>query len=433
MEDWNKILFEISKSVETKYFNAFISTLKVESLSSEILSLVAPNESIKQHNEKRYAKIIESAAKTILGNPITIRFKLEDTDQPSEHPVLKNNKPDILNPNFTFDEFLVGNSNRLAEFAARNLVTNQESLNPLFLYGKIGTGKTHLLQAIGNEFAKQNPKANVRIVDTPSFLNEFVNSVRNSSRDSLDLFKLKNQSASIFLIDDIQFLNSGAEKTQEEFFYVFNYLYDRKIPIVITSDRPNYELPIQDRLKSRIVTGTCVEIKQPDKELRTKIIQHFSKRYELFLTPEAQEFLATAIQEDTRSIIGALNDILLHRRVFGQLILDISQIRSCVESRLKRKHSEGYWEEKIIEFVCSSFKKERKDLLGKSRKQELVVPRHLCIHFLIELLQKGKSEAGRIFGVKHSSVIHAVENAKEFLKANPEYELEFQKLRNEFL
>ncbi|EQA34927.1 chromosomal replication initiator protein DnaA [Leptospira inadai serovar Lyme str. 10] len=417
---WKRILDEVSKEIPPTYFDKFIHTLQLDSLTDDKCILVAPSSNIKTHVEKKYQAYIEDAIFKTTGTRIPVELVLESST--GLQLVLKEtfrDKSYSFNQDYTFDTFVVGNSNRLAYSAAIECVRNPAEINPFYLFGKVGVGKTHLLHAIGSEITKKDPWKTVHYIDIKTFMSEFLFALQ--SRDAIESFKIKYQSYNCLLIDDIQLLNTGAEKTQEEFFTIFNFLFERKRQIVIASDRPSSELPIQDRLKSRFVTGVQADIQPPDREIRIGILEKQSRILNLGLSKEAIELIADLIQDDTRTLLGALNDLALHKKTFSHLFFTSSMIEEILKNRIFRKKNLQLSHDKVIEFVSNSYSLDPKEIMGKSRKKELIVPRHLCMYILYKSYRLSKSQIGRIFGGEHTTVIHAVRKIESLIKEDKNF------------
>ncbi|TGK11746.1 chromosomal replication initiator protein DnaA [Leptospira fletcheri] len=428
---WKRILDEVSKEIPPTYFDKFIYTLQLDSLSDQKCILIAPSSNIKTHVEKKYQIYIEDAIFKTIGTRIPVELVLESSG--ILKTVLNENFRGgsySFNPDYSFENFVVGNSNRLAYSAAIDCVRNPAEINPLYLFGKVGVGKTHLLHAIGSEILKKDPWKTAYYVDIKTFMSEFLFALQ--SREAIESFKIKYQSYNCLLIDDIQLLNTGAEKTQEEFFTIFNFLFERKRQIVIASDRPSSELPIQDRLKSRFVTGVQADIQPPDREIRIRILERQGSILNLGLSTEAIELIADLIQEDTRTLLGALNDLALHKRAFSHLFFTASMIEEILKNRIFRKKNLQLSQDKVIEYVSSLYNLDPREIMGKSRKKELIIPRHLCMFILHKCYRMNKSQIGRIFGGEHTTVIHAVRKIESLMKEDKNFSSKVEEILMRF-
>ncbi|MBE7412814.1 MAG: chromosomal replication initiator protein DnaA [Leptospiraceae bacterium] len=427
---WENIQKEISKNIPPAYFEPFIAPLTLIGFNEDKCSIKAPSLQIKNHVEKKYQHFIENAIFSIKGN----RFKVEILlDTPAELKTIVEEKYSddnfSFNPDYTFESFIVGETNQFAFSAAKEVGNRPGVLNPLYIFGEYGVGKTHLLHSIGSSLKKEQPWTTVKYIDILSFMFEFQYAVQN--RTTMESFKIKYQSYNTLIVDDIQNLNSGAEKTQEQFFSLFNHFYDRRRQIIIASDRPSHELPIHDRLKSRFVTGVQVDIKAPSYDVRYKILKKHSDSLNLNLSENTLSFIAEKIIKDTRSLLGALNDLFLYKKTYNIMLLDDEKIKEIIDSRISYRNKIEISNDRIIDIVCSFFSQNKKDILSKSRKAEFIQPRHVCMYFLNELSGLNKTVIGRIFQIKHTAVIHAIKHVKLLSNSNPEFSIILKKIQSE--
>ncbi|PJE02902.1 MAG: chromosomal replication initiator protein DnaA [Leptospira sp.] len=430
-EKWNRVMDEVSKSINPSYFQSFISPLQFIKLENDSIVLSAPSDQIKRHVVTKYISHLENAFYQVMGDRYSVEIFTEVGSNNLSQLIQNkmNHDEDKLNPEMTFDNFYIADSNRLAYTACQEAVKRPGDINPLYIFGSVGVGKTHLLHAMGNEIVRRDRTKKVRYVEMTSFLNEFVYSVRQNSRTTLDSFKIKYQSYDTLLIDDIQFLNSGADKTQEEFFALFNFLYQRKSQIVIASDRPSYELPIHDRLKSRFTKGVQSLIQQPSEDLRLKILKSFSSSYNLSLDEESYQYISRNVTGDIRFLLGSINDIILYKKAYNMFIIPFEKVKEVVDSRVQtRKKSMVYTHDQLIDQVCEKFNQTRKDILGKTRKSEFIIPRHLCMFLLHEVFHLKKTQIGRIFDCQHTTVIHAITNISKLRQLDEKIESTIQNI-----
>jgi chromosomal replication initiator protein len=415
---WEEILLEVSKVVPPFYFKNFIAPLQFRKFEGSDMIVSAPSTVIKSHVEAKYAGFLEAAAYQVKGDSFRLVLLTDREDSIHQLKDLIENRFDQsdaeLNNEYTFDTFFISDCNRLALTAAKSISEAPAKYNPLYLFGPVGVGKTHLLHAIGNEIKKRDPWKTIRYVNSISFLNEFIFTVRQNNRDSLESFKMRYQSYNVLLFDDIQFLNSGAEKTQEEFFALFNFLYERKRQIVIASDRPSYELPLHDRLKSRFVHGLQADIKEHDLKLRIEMFHQYSKQYDIPMSLELLEWLGKNCDGDSRALLGIMNDLILYKKAYDFFFLPEDKIKEIANARLQtNKKRIGYNPDQVIDLLCERMNIARKDLLGKSRKADFIPPRHLCMYLLNEVLGLPKAQIGRIFSAQHTTVIHGINKIQE--------------------
>lgn len=421
--EWNQVLEQVAKLVNPNYYHSFIAPLRFLKLEDSRLILIAPSEQVKKHVQTKYISYIETAIYNIYNDRYQVEIHTESRDS---SPVLEQfihdkfqNSDSNFNSDYTFDNFIIAESNRLAYTACYEAVNRPGDINPLYLFGSVGVGKTHLLHAIGNEILRREPWKKVRYVEMTSFLNEFVFTVRQNTRQALESFKLKFQSYDTLLIDDIQFLNSGADKTQEEFFVLFNFLYQRKSQIVIASDRPSYELPIHDRLKSRFTKGVQANIQVPSDDLRIGILRKYSTIYGLCLDELSLDYISRHITGDVRYLMGALNDILLFKKAYNFIIIPFDRVKEIVDSRMAtRKKSIDLTQDSLIDAICEAYSQSRKDIVGKSRRNEFIIPRHLCMYLLFHVFGLNKTLIGRIFDCKHTTAMNGISKIEKLLETD---------------
>jgi chromosomal replication initiator protein len=392
---------------------------------------------IKNHVQSKYLPYIENAFYQTTGDRVQIEIVTETRETSFGIQKIIQDQfrsyEDALISDYTFENFITCESNRLAVTAAREAVSRPGAINPLYIYGPVGVGKTHLLHSIGNEIRKDEPWKKIRYVEMTSFMNEFVFTVRQNTRAALESFKLKFQSYDTLLIDDIQFLNSGADKTQEEFFVLFNFLYQRKSQIVIASDRPSDELPIHERLRSRFTKGVQVTIQSPSPDLRIQILKRYASMYNLQLDSESYAYIAENISGDIRYLIGAVNEILLYQKAYNLLIVPFDRVKQAIDSRINtRKNSVNLTQDHLIDMVCEYYNQPRSLVLGKSRKAELILPRHLCMYLLGDIFKLSRSLIGRIFQCEHSTVIHAIKNIESRIPGDSKLSEIIQEIRLKF-
>lgn len=429
---WPKILDEVSKQIPAMYFEPFISQLSLVEFKDDNLIIKAPSNLIKNHVEKKYQSVIADAAEKIGGSKYKIQIHIDSNDTPISSFIDTKFKDDTFpfNPDYTIDKFILGDCNRMAFMACKDAIDNPGKQNPIYIHGKVSVGKTYLLHAIGNALTKQHPNKPIKYISISDFLSEFVFNVQN--RQAMDAFKLKYQSYQALIIDDIQNLNSSAEKTQEEFFAIFNYLFDRKRQIILASDRPISELPISEKLRSRFITGCQVEIQPPDETVRIGILKQKSKEANLQLSDSSIQFISDNFKTDTRALLGCLNDIQLYKKTFSLLFVSDEKVRELLENRLDKIKDLDINHEKIIDLVCERYTQSKKDILSKSRKAEFIIPRHICMYLLFEVCNMNKTIIGRLFNTKHTTVISAINRIKEMMKADPGFKRTVQAFQSQF-
>jgi len=331
-----------------------------------------------------------------------------------------------LNPRYTFDSFIVGSGNELATAAARSVSKNPGfAYNPLFLYGGVGLGKTHLLQAIGNEVAQSQQRFIVRYLPAERLINDIVQAIQQNTIDQL---KENYRRIDLLIIDDVQFI-AGKEKTQIEFFHVFNHLYQKNKQVVISSDRPPKAIPtLEERLQSRFEGGMLADVGPPDFETRVAILHAKLRESNAILPKEAVEIIAARVQKNIRELEGALNQVLaattLHKN--APLMPAIEKILD--KTTRNQRRTTGF--KQIVKTVSEFYDLKESDLTDRSRKKEIVFPRQVAMYLLREEAKASFPFIGeRIGGRDHTTVMHAVQKISKHLEADEGFRQEISMLR----
>ena len=337
-----------------------------------------------------------------------------------------------IDPNKNFNNFITGQSNKLAFEASKKVSQEIAHYNPLYLYGGVGMGKTHLLNAIGLELKDKNK---VMFISAERFMYQFVKSIKSN-----DMVKFKEyfRNTDILLIDDIQFMN-GKEAMQEEFFHTFNALIDKGSQIIVSADRPpNKLLRIQDRIKSRFSGGLVVDIQNPDYELRLKIIKSKTEELKLFysdqvyINEEIQKFISTEVRTSIRELVGALNRIVSFSRIYNK-VPNLSEVRVILKDLLNLSENKVTIDA-IQTIVCKFFKISKNEMLSPRRSRYLVRPRQTAIYLAKMLTSKSLPEIGRAFSNRdHTTVIHSVKTIEKLRKENNELNINVDNLKNKIL
>lgn len=424
-ELWQATLGELELYISKANFTTWFKNTFVSEFGADKVIIGVPNAFTKTWLENKYHQAILKALQNITNHQVKqIDYQVETRkpvfkDLPASNIEFKENGKikDLdkkereylekfhLNPHYTFESFVVGKGNELAQ-AACTAVAEKPGLiyNPLFLYGGVGLGKTHLMQAIGNRVIEKHPEKKVIYVTCEKFTNEFIQSV---SRGNANDFKNTYRNADVLLIDDIQFL-ANKERTQEEFFHTFNALHQSNKQIVVSSDRPPKSIPaLEHRLVSRFEWGMIADIGQPDLETRTAILSQKCKEKNYKLSPEIINYIAANIQSNVRELEGALNRIMAYH--------DLSKCESTLESVKKLLTAVkpvsprgGLTSKQIINTVSRFFDTKLEDLLGSSRKKELVLPRQIAMYLMREELKSSFPNIGQELGNRdHTTAMHA--------------------------
>jgi chromosomal replication initiator protein len=432
-ELWNKILETIKKELSPQAYNSWFSKTKVVKFGENELIISAPGDFCKDWLEKHYTRFIKDIFKRTLGLDDNLKIEFIATGQkfsvpahstPSPktkikkpEPSLKNNKL-VLTPKYTFDNFVVGNSNRFAHAACLAVAQSPaKSYNPLFVYGKVGLGKTHLIQAIGRYITQQNSKIKVLYISSEKFTNEMINSIRD---DRTVTFRDKYRSVDVLLIDDIQFL-AGKERTQEEFFHTFNTLYESNKQIVITSDRPPKDITtLEERLISRFEWGLTTDIKPPDYETRIAILRKKGQAENLSVPSEVIDFIAEKIPSNIRQLEGALTKLVAFS-TFTKKELSVSLARDILKDIIPledKKISISQIQKAVTDYYTIKVN----SLLSKKRTKDVVLARQVAIYLSRELTDLSLTSIGEAFGRRdHTTIIHSCTKIKNKIKKDKSF------------
>ncbi len=435
---WQAVLGEIELSVSRGNFVTWFKNTCLLKQSDEEIVVGVPNIFIKQQLERKYGGLIADMLHKNGIDDVRIEYKIapasaqqqpvEDTSvtdstapgsssgqattdayrQPKAGNSLAHSYRQGLNERYTFDNFIVGASNELA-FAACQAITQQPGTkyNPLFLYGGVGIGKTHLIQAVGNILAARQPGAKVLYISTEQFVQEFVDALR--FRKTAD-FTGYYRTADVLIVDDVQFI-AGKEKVQEEFFHTFNALHQANKQIIISADKPPKDIPtLEDRLRSRFAGGMSIDMQIPDLETRCAIVQTKSQNHNVILEQEVVEYLATNIQTNIRELEGALNQLLAFCEMRG-LEPTLAVAASLLSDNKRPKHLSA---KQIIERTARHFQIPIDEMLGPKRDKDIVVPRQVAMYILRTELHLSFPKIARELGRKdHTTAIHSVDKIEK--------------------
>jgi chromosomal replication initiator protein len=437
-EIWQAVLAQIQLNISRANFATWFRNTKVFEIKEGQAIILVPNSFAKEWLENKYNKSIFKIIHDLDGGIKEVKYVVNKTDVKTlrEIPVLeteqlefqefKADKTTNLNPRYTFETFVVGPFNELAQAAALAISKKPGSVyNPLFIYGGVGLGKTHLLQAIGNEALKNFSLKKVKYLPSEKFTSGVVSSIRNHEMEN---FKAKYQEIDILIIDDVQFL-AGKEKTQEEFFHIFNSLYEKNKQIILSSDRPPKSIPaLTERLRSRFEGGMIADIGYPDFETRMAILKAKAEERKIVLQENVFEYLATNIQRNIRELEGALNRLVIYQKMNKQSP-DLDTIKSLLKNILFSP-AKVVTPKKIIEAVAEFYDLKERDLIDSCRKKEIVRPRHVAMYLFREELKSSFPFIGRKFGGKdHTTAIYACEKIQGELEKNPNLSEEINLIR----
>lgn len=446
-EIWVRCKDKLKESFNEKVFNVWIKPIMPLEVTDTYYKVAVKNDFFKTMLEENYAQVIEGVLAGIMSKNIKLIIETMDNgssgseaaeEMPAvpvkrEQQQLFNENTSVqqpdesnLNPKYVFETFVIGNSNRFAHAAAQAVANDPaHAYNPLFLYGGVGLGKTHLMHAIGNRIKQNNPSMKVLYTSSEKFTNEIINSIQNKTTEA---FRQKYRNIDCLIIDDIQFLK-GKEQTQVEFFHTFNALKDADKQIIISSDRPPREIEtLEDRLRSRFDQGLTADIQTPDLETRMAILRTKAASDNIVLPTEVITLLATNIATNIREIEGAYNKIVAYTSLMHMPITveTAQKVLSDMGNDIKTR---TITYEGIIKVVADHYNVKQDELFNKKRTQNIAFPRQVAMYLCRELADLSYPRIGELFGGRdHTTVIHAYEKISNFKNSNLAFQNELQEI-----
>ena len=446
--DWILIQNEMKNKLGLEIFESWLKKISFIDEFNNYILLSVPTRFIRDWITSRYLDQILQTVRNYKKEIIRIELKIIEQDDKNDENNIDDNKRESkenvsfikesylqynrIDPNRRFDNFITSTSNKLAFEASLKVTENISHYNPLYIYGGVGLGKTHLLNSIGLELKKNNK---VMFISAERFMYQFVKSIK---ANDMVKFKENFRNTDILLIDDIQFMN-GKEAMQEEFFHTFNALLDKGSQIIVSADRaPNRLSRIQERIKSRFSGGLVVDIQKPDQELRKKIIQKKTEELNILysgqikISPEIQEFISKEITNSIREIVGAVNRIVSFSRIYNK-------VPSLAETKVVLKDLLNLSENRVTidliqTLVCKFFKISKNEMLSSRRSRYLVRPRQTAIYLTKILTSKSLPEIGREFSNRdHTTIIHSVKTIEKLKEKDLEMVENINKLKNQIL
>lgn len=422
---WNNTLNLIKVELTEVSFNTWLKTIEPISISEDSIILAAPNEFTKGILEGRYLNLIKNAVQQITNENFEIQFIIPGEEVPinigQTSPIENNDNTmrGLLNPKYTFDTFVIGNSNRFAHAASLAVAeAPAQAYNPLFIYGGVGLGKTHLMHAIGHYILNQNPKSKVVYVSSEKFTNELINSIRDDRNDE---FRNRYRNVDVLLIDDIQFI-AGKERTQEEFFHTFNALHESNKQIILSSDRPPKEIPtLEDRLRSRFEWGLIADIQPPDLETRIAILKKKAKVENLNVENDVMLYIATKIQSNIRELEGALIRIVAYSSLTNKKVT-VELAEEALKDIISSTQPKEITVDLIKEVVSKNFNIKMEDFSSKKRTRAIAYPRQVAMFLCRDLTDLSLPKIGDEFGGRdHTTVIHACDKISDDIESDPNF------------
>ncbi len=448
---WKKFLENVKSSVNSLVYSTWFSTTYLLKLDNNKATIVVPLDIHKKRLSESYQDLITSILTKLTGNVYDLEFILENEVEIKKEPNINspsNTEIDISNEKFrhesnlkreyTFDTFIVGNSNKLAHAAAFAVAESPGlTYNPLFIYGNSGLGKTHLMHAIGN-YIQENSKKRVLYVTSEQFISDFsgIGRKENNQIDEnynyVDYFKDKYRNIDVLIIDDIQFL-AGATQTQQEFFHTFNTLYNDKKQIIISSDRsPNDLKLLEDRLRTRFCWGLTVDIYPPDLELRINILKKKidGAKIDKNIPEDVLEYIASNMASDVRQLEGAITRLLAYSTIMGGSEINLNLAIDALKDNINKGTSEKNDISKIQKIVAEYFQISSDDLKGKKRSSSVAFPRQIAMFLSRDVLNESFQRIGLEFGGRdHSTVMHSCEKIEHDIKTNKNIRETIEKIK----
>ena len=429
-EQWAKVLSVLQNQVTAVTFDLWINTLQPISYLNDELVLLASSSSAKHQamNPNIYPKIQETV-KEVFQLPIHIRIvdnhelqtiNSSNTSLNNVSNIDTDKQKQKFNPKYTFDNFIVGKSNQVVHAAMFNVAEHPSTkLNPLFIYGGVGLGKTHLLHAVGNYLTINRPELNVLYVTCEKFTNDYVESIRYGKDNSNSNFREKYRSVDVLMIDDIQFI-SNKMGIQEEFFHTFNDLYQNNKQIIIASDRSPKEMAaLEERLRSRFSSGLIQDIQTPDYETRVAILRKKASQEGYIVENTVIDYIAQKFNTNIREMEGILSKVVFYASLLGKPSASMEDAYEALKD-INQPEQESVDADKIIKTVCQFFKVTKEELIGKKKNKEIVEPRQVCIYLINDMLDIPLTAIGSIFGGRdHTTIMHARDKISTQIKTNP--------------
>lgn len=434
---WEKALRAIQPRIGTPAYFGLIQGIKPVHLDDETLTLEAPNAFIKDVLESRHGELLQEIVSTLLErqnvrieftiSPRQEKLPFETETKSSASSANAAARSHALNPKYTFDSFIVGNSNRLAHAASRAVAGSPaKAYNPLFIYGGVGLGKTHLMQAVGHYCLENHKSMRVSYFTGEKFTNDLIRAIKEHSTEE---FRNKYRNIDILLIDDIQFL-IGKEQTQEEFFHTFNTLHGTQKQIIISSDRPPKELvSLEERLRSRFNWGLIADVQTPDFETRLAILEKKAEAENIIVPEEVLHFVAREIPSNIRNLEGALTRLIAKSSI-DSMPITVSLADDILKDFMPDSKKKALSINKIQEAVCDYFNMNPKDLFSARRHRSIAYPRQVAMFLCRELTQEPFEKIGNEFGKRdHTTVMHACEKISRKIKDDPHLEKRIQEIK----
>ncbi len=439
---WEKSLKTLETTVVVYSFDVWIKNLRPVNIVGNKLILSAPSKYVYNVVTQNYSETIRDAvrAQSLFVNDVDFICDEDSEAEKEPHTVVEQKqthveekKPDrgiSLNSKYTFESFVVGDSNKFVHAAARSVAENPGTrYNPLFIYGGVGLGKTHIMHAIGNYIMEHNPEKKLIYTTSERFTNEFIDSLRSDKRTETQRFKDNYRSADVLMIDDVQFFENKPS-VQEELFHTFNDLYNENKQIILTSDRKPNEIPsLEERLRTRFEWGIIADVQPPSLETKVAILQMKAEQERYLIPSDVIYFIAERVESNIREMESLLARVALYSKMVDkEVTLELAQesLRDYADHRRSQTSADT-----IIEATCKYFNIQRSDLTGKRKTKEIVEPRQIAMYLILEFLSLPLMSVGQIFGGRdYTTVIHARDKISDRLKTDKKLVVQVNDIRN---
>jgi len=427
---WEEVLSVLRPEIDSESYDLWFRPLRAISIEGSRLVVQIPNAFFGDWLRDHYLERIESLLRERSGAALSVSFSVLKPVEELLKPVPTVSAPRVvptapastqetfLNPRYTFDSFVIGHSNRFAQAASQAVAKDPgKSYNPLFLYGGVGLGKTHLMHSIGNLVLKNNPSARVLYTTSEKFINEFIDSLRY---EKMNQFRQRYRNLDCLLIDDIQFF-VNKESSQEEFFYTFNSLYDSRKQIIISSDRPPKEIPtLQERLITRFEWGVVADVQAPELETRIAILRTKAEAENMFVPEDVTLFVASHVRSNIRELEGSLIRVVAHASLTGVPLTVDSAKQVLRDITMREEAAAPISVERIQEVVARHYHVDLHDMKSKRRTDAIAFPRQIAMYLTRTLTDHSTTVIGDAFGGKdHTTVMHACQKIKQRLETDP--------------
>ncbi len=427
LKNWTLALPLIEDEVTPVGYKTWILAITPKSIENHFLNVIVPNEVNKNMVDHRYKELIQNAFYEVSGKRCELVVHIGEAEPEKKEEKAVRNLGIPLNPKYTFDAFVVGGSNRFAHAASLAVAESPaNTYNPLFLYGGVGLGKTHLLHAIGNYIIENNTDCKVMYISAETFTTDLINSIRDGRNDE---FREKYRSVDVLMVDDIQFI-AGKKVTEEEFFHTFNTLYDANKQIIITSDRPPKELKtLEDRLRSRFEWGIIGDLYAPDYETRVAILRKKAQQENIEIQDEILELIAEKITSNIRELEGVFNRVIAYRGLINSEITP-----EVALDAMKSYHATGgpnVTPDEIVEACAKFYHIKKEDIMGEKRTKNIALARQVVMYMMREILGYSHLKIAKYLEKHHTTIMYGISAVESAMKEDNAFHMEISTLKKD--